>query len=122
MKKAQILSAIALAFALGVVAPIAGVYAADINVGEIQDKASKESLSNAIGNVKNNANYQAYNTLYTAAGADTDANAWKDINETTLMNAINDALTNGSKNGIYDVKADLKPADYEAADTLAERY
>ena len=119
MKKAQILSAIALAFALGVVAPIAGVYAADINVGEIQDKASKESLSNAIGNVKNNANYQAYNTLYTAAGADTDANAWKDINETTLMNAINDALTNGSKNGIYDVKADLKPADYEAADTLA---
>ena len=116
MKKAQILSAIALAFALGVVAPIAGIVnggASAVTVGDIQDTATKSDLENAIGNVKNNATYAAYNTMYTATGAGTAANAWEDIDESTLMKELNDAI-----DGVYAQKADIKPADYAAADTL----
>lgn len=122
MKKSQILAALALAFALGVVAPVTGVMnASAITVDEVKDTATKESLSNAIGNVKNNANYQAYNTLYTATGAGTAANAWDDIDEDTYMANINTALLSADGSaGLYVVKADLKPADYEAAKTLAD--
>ncbi len=62
MKKAQILSALALAFALGVVAPVSGVInSASVSAYNTEkDTATFADTTNAIAFVENDATYKAY--------------------------------------------------------------
>ncbi len=69
MKKSQILAAIALAFALGVVAPVAGTYAnGPMRIAGTQDEAEKTTAKDtevkaAVNYVKGNSTYVAYEKL-----------------------------------------------------------
>lgn len=62
MKKSQILAALALAFALGVVAPVAGASAVESRVADTTQKttATEQEVKNAIANIENNATYKNY--------------------------------------------------------------
>ncbi len=84
MKKAQILSAIALAFALGVVAPVASttLTASAVEVTTPATKVSTADLKAAIAKAESNATYKAYTVL-------SDTSSYTDINETTLLTALN---------------------------------
>ena len=80
MKKAQILSAIALAFALGVVAPVAATYAEDgIMPLAYDDEETAKTTANvaevnaAISNIENATEYKAYSALAEAKTAATPA-------------------------------------------------
>ena len=98
MKKAQILSAIALAFALGVVAPIAGVYAADgasTRVGSLGTvETTKSDVNTAIAKAEAVENYGKFLNLYNAVqatvkdGTDVVLPTAKSV--TDLITAIND--------------------------------
>ncbi len=72
MKKAQILSAIALAFALGVVAPVAGANAVDPRTATVtgpedkKDTATVAEVNNVIKSIKAQPEYQAYAALQDA--------------------------------------------------------
>ena len=69
MKKAQILSAIALAFALGVVAPVAGVNAAPVTrAGEVaEETATKADVDTAVAKIEGYAAYKKFLALNEAA-------------------------------------------------------
>ncbi len=97
MKKAQILSAITLAFALGVVAPVAGVYAEDgimplVDTGTTTEKsATNDNLKSAVNYVTSNATYKAFATWTEAKEAATATG----IKEVTAANtAVTGALAN----------------------------
>ena len=123
MKKAQILSTIALAFALGVVAPVAGIIDAT-SVSAYSDEDGTATLSdvnNSIAFVENDATYKAYlklqaaNTAYTAGIAngtisDLTSTDWSDIlteiqsanpvfgyNTAAISKSITDANKNSDK-------------------------
>ncbi len=81
MKKSQILAALALAFALGVVAPVAGTYAIDarVNTGAAAEKyATNDNLKSAVNYVTSNATYEAFAKLAEAKKAAT-ATGIKDV-------------------------------------------
>ncbi len=68
MKKAQILSAIALAFALGVVAPVAGVVSGNTYAIESRaiESATKKDVTDAISKVENYGIYKNYAAVFDA--------------------------------------------------------
>ncbi len=93
MKKAQILSAIALAFALGVVAPVAGVVtnsASAVSVDAPATTATKAELEAAIKKATESTPYTNYNVLVEAAKA--DQTTYKDMNQTALLSTLNGAI------------------------------
>ena len=102
MKKSQVLAALALAFALGVVAPVTGIIDAT-SVSAYSDEDGTATLSdvnNSIAFVENDATYKAYlklqaaNTAYTAGVAngtisDLTSTDWSDIlTEIQSANAV----------------------------------
>ena len=98
MKKAQILSAIALAFALGVVAPVAGVYAVDngaarVATGETAEKvATNDNLKSAVNYVTSNAAYKAFATLAEADEAAVVSGGSATVKETVGTGSANAAV------------------------------
>lgn len=91
MKKSQILAALALAFALGVVAPVAGTYAEEgimplVDTGTTTNAATTDNLKSAVNYVTSDATYQAFAALAEAKAAATAAGV-KDVA------AANTALT-----------------------------
>ncbi len=94
MKKAQILSAIALAFALGVVAPVAGVNAIDPRADvtapdEEKDTATVAEVNNTIKSIKAQPEYQAYVAL-NDANKDTAAYTDEATQQAAIAKAYND--------------------------------
>ena len=92
MKKAQILSAIALAFALGVVAPVAGTYAAETRatVTTPDAKATAAELTATVNSIEAQAEYKAYAALKKAL-ATTATDTTLDGLQTTIATAIKTA-------------------------------
>ncbi len=104
MKKAQILSAIALAFALGVVAPVAGVNAIDprAEVTTPAPTATADELNVVIKSIEAQPEYKAY---------------------VALKNAVATTATDTTLNGLQaDIETKLETVlggDYEGETTLA---
>lgn len=113
MKKAQILSAIALAFALGVVAPVAGVYTTgDASAFSAEDNtATRADLDNAVKAVEANATYKAIATVATEV-ANTEY-----ADENGEVAAVLTALDNGTPTGVTAGKSELaNPTDQQIID------
>lgn len=92
MKKSQILAALALAFALGVVAPVAGTYAEEgimplVDTGATTNAATTDNLKSAVNYVTSNATYKAFATYAKAKDAAVGATDVAGAN-TALVNAL----------------------------------
>ena len=115
MKKAQVLSVIALAFALGVVAPVAGVISTDASaVSRIADveKMSAADYTAALNKVAGQDAYKAYDALITAVNnAD-----YADVNETTEITALQDLIAD-VKTGYTTASTKLAEVMYDAVNT-----
>lgn len=134
MKKAQILSALALAFALGVVAPVSGViFSADTYAAESRavETATKQEVLEAVSKVENYGPYKSYKTLIDAVNAYNNdklsdgTTKLSDATITSLSGAIADAVDaiNGTTGTTYvDLDAALAAAGrvskYSAYNTL----
>ena len=95
MKKSQILAALALAFALGVVAPVAGTYAtpqARVDTGDTAVKsATNDNLKSAVNYVTSKPTYKAFATYAEAL----EAASVKGIKDVTAANTgVTEALKN----------------------------
>ncbi len=92
MKKSQILAALALAFALGVVAPVADTYAEEgimplVDTGATTNAATTDNLKSAVNYVTSNATYKAFATYAKAKDAAVGATDVAGAN-TALVNAL----------------------------------
>lgn len=97
MKKSQILAALALAFALGVVAPVAGTYAtpqARVDTGDTAVKsATNDNLKSAVNYVTSKPTYKAFATLTAAKDAAYDSKGTLKVEDVTNANtALTTAL------------------------------
>ena len=83
MKKGQLLAALALAFALGVVAPVAGVYnsASAVTISDGQVLSSEADVQATIDAIEKNTEYQQYKAL---------------INALNMKDASNTAITDNT--------------------------
>ena len=118
MKKAQILSAIALAFALGVVAPVAGANAlviADNTVTpNVEGTATRTDLNNAVAAVEGNTTYKNMLAVIDAAAKVKDGD-YADV--TTEVTAVTTALKNNTPAGVTMGESELaKPTNQQIID------
>ena len=103
MKKAQILSAIALAFALGVVAPVASTYAESRASVTTPDATATDAEVNAvISSIEAQPEYKAYAALKSA-----------------LATTATDTTLDGLQNTIATAIKTVTGANYDGEDTLA---
>lgn len=134
MKKAQILSAIALAFALGVVAPVAATYAEEgTDTTTATTKATAAEVDAVIESIEAQPEYQAYVALKNAMATtvtDADATAAQAELATAIQTATGtaysgdptlDATIEAAKGGDYDKwveLASLMNSDTATADEI----
>ena len=113
MKKAQILSAIALAFALGVVAPVAGANAAPVaRAGEIvAETATKAEVNAAIAKIEGYAAYKNFLALNEAVTAATGVTAPAADTITDAIKAIDTNYTPAANITLKDAIADAKKVE-----------
>ena len=125
MKKAQILSAIALAFALGVVAPVASIAnSSSASAFSIEDKtATGKEVANAIAAMENNSTYKQAAALikaYNDYTADTAHKKYADFDVTNAGKIVNAMKTaEGSSATDYKI-AGVAPSADAGDNTLAE--
>ena len=116
MKKGQLLAALALAFALGVVAPVAGVYnsasvsALTFNTPIEKSTATGQDITNAISAVSANADYKTaesiisiYNTINAGLNDGTYAE-FSNASAKAIVGAV-DAITGGSDSSAAEIKS-----------------
>ncbi len=113
MKKAQILSAIALAFALGVVAPVAGANAAPVarNGSIVAETATKAEVNAAIAKIEGYAAYKNFLALNEAVTAATGVTAPAADTITDAIKAIDTNYTPAANITLKDAIADAKKVE-----------
>lgn len=125
MKKGQLLVALALAFALGVVAPVAGVYnSTSVSAFSIEDTtATGKEVANAVAAVEANGTYKQAVSLinayadYEKGVAGGDIAEFTDTNAKAIVSAMKTAVNDQSAAGGYEI-AGVK--DNATSSTIAE--
>ncbi len=127
MKKGQLLAALALAFALGVVAPVAGVYnSASVSAFSIEDTtATGKEVANAVAAVEADGTYNQAVALidayaeYTAHKEGTSDVKYAEYNATNAGKIVDAANTAGITGEIAGVAADASAGNNTIAETEA---
>lgn len=124
MKKSQILAALALAFALGVVAPVAGVYnTASVSAYSAEDQTvSGPEVEKAIAAVEANSSYKQAMALINAYAAYEKGAAdgtYADYDKTNAGKIVDAANTAGITGDIAGVAANKTTGDNTIAETEA---
>lgn len=126
MKKGQLLAALALAFALGVVVPVAGVYnsaAAVYAATDEREGASRDEADIAIATVKLNPTYAKFANVIETVDKVEDEQGVKATDKsdvTSAMNALSSALITGKPSFVTLATTGINPTNQTIIDAAAQ--